>query len=376
MDRAVQLRLTRRLRAELEGAAAEAWPSFVVAAERYRDPSWHARERAALFGDPASRWPRVVAASTELARGTWLPCDLPGLALLLTRDADGRVHAFRNACRHRGTRLVDSACASKAVVCPYHGWTYDLAGALVHVPHEGAFVGLDRSCRGLAEVPVVEQHGLVWQGGDAAHRLTPLARDLAALGLDDHVVWRRSRVVRRCNWKLVVEAFLDGYHIRVLHRGSIYPFFLDAASLAEPDGPHIRAVTGRRTLRETSGDLDGADLRQLGTPSYLVFPSTVIIEHPDFVSIIGLEPIAANETAWDHMLLVPRARAEAREHWEKSWALIDETVFQREDLWVCEQIQRSLDAGATDELLFGALEHAVKWFHDALELALDGSGRR
>jgi phenylpropionate dioxygenase-like ring-hydroxylating dioxygenase large terminal subunit len=363
MDRVDQMRLTEALRA---GAGA-ATPSFTVPAARYVDPDWCARERSELFADPRRRWPRIVAASAELAPGSVVPFDE---MVLLTRDADGLVHGFANACRHRGTRLVDAPCRAKAMVCPYHGWTYGLDGRLVHVPHADRFAGLDPALRGLMPLPVQERHGLVWLGADIDHRLEPLDADLAALALDRHVVWQRARTTRRCNWKLVIEAFLDGYHIRVLHRDSIYPFFLDAASLAEPVGPHIRAVTARRALREAPSDLADVDLRLLGTPSYVVFPGTVIIEHPDFVSLITLEPLAPDTTAWEHVMLVPADRAGETEHWQRSWSLIEEHVFQREDLWVCEQIQRSLGAGATDELLFGSLEQPVAWFHAQLEAAL------
>lgn len=54
------------------------------------------------------------------------------------------------------------------------------------------------------------------------------------------------------------------------------------------------------------------------------------------------------------------------EHWDRSWALIEETVFQREDLWVCEQVQKGLADGRTDEVVFGALESAVEWFHASI----------
>jgi Rieske 2Fe-2S family protein len=170
---------------------------------------------------------------------------------------------------------------------------------------------------------------------------------------------RQARATRRCNWKLVVEAFLDGYHIRTLHRDSIYRFFQDAASVAEPVGAHLRAVTARRALA------DDVPPREQATPSYLIFPATVLIEHPDFVSIISLVPAAPDTTEYRHAMLVPAARAGETDHWTRSWQLIEETVFQREDLWICERIQQGLAAGV-DHLLFGALEHPVRWFHDEL----------
>jgi Rieske 2Fe-2S family protein len=387
MERSQILRLTEQLRAQLaagrlsavgggaadpalaEPASAPA-PSapapFTISAARYRDAAWCARERAALF-----RGPRVVAASSSLAAGACAPIDRADVgAALLARGPDGVIRAFANACRHRGTRLVDAPCTARALVCPYHAWTYDLTGALIHVPHAAAFPGLSPADRGLAPRPVTERHGLVWLGDDVDGYLGSVGADLAALAFERHVVWRRARTTRRCNWKLVIEAFLDGYHIRVLHRDSICRFFLDAASAVEPAGPHVRAVTGRRALRDAPVDLSGADLRQLVSPSLLLFPSTIVVEHPDFVSIITVAPLAPDLTDWDHMMLIPAERAGEVEHWTRSWSLIEDGVFQREDLWICEQAQRGIDAGATDELLFGDLELPVRWFHAAIDAAL------
>jgi glycine betaine catabolism A len=362
MQRAVHLRLLEQLRpgAASPGAAAAA---LAVPAGRYRDPARAERERAALF----ARSPRPIAASTSIARGACVPVDVPGASLILTRGDDGAVVAMANACRHRATRLIDAACTAKALVCPYHGWTYDLRGRLIHAPHAGSFGG---ACEGrdLRRAQVEERHGLVWLGAGVDGYLGELAPDLAALGLERAALWRSSRTARRCNWKLVIEAFLDGYHIRVLHRDSIYRFFLDAASISEPVGRHIRAVSARRAMREAPPRLDDVgDLRELGTPSYVLFPATVVIEHPDFVSLIALSPTAATVTEVEHLMLVPAERAGEADHWDRSWALIEDGVFQREDLWACEQIQRSIDAGASDELLFGALEQPVRWFHAAID---------
>lgn len=360
------LELIAQLRRELaDGGPAR--PAFEIAAERYVSPAWLARERAGLFATT----PRVAVASTELAApGSCLPLDVAGASALLVRGNDGVVRGFANACRHRATRLVDAPCAAKAIVCPYHGWTYGLDGELVHAPHEQSFAPVALGKRALAEIAVEERHGLVWLGRDVAGYLGELDADLAALGLAQHVAWRTARMIRRCNWKLVIEAFLDGYHIRVLHRDSIYRFFVDAASAAARVGPHVRAVTARRTLHEAPAAIAGADVRAYATPSLTLFPATVVIEHPDFVSIIGVHPVAADACEWHHVMLVPTERRAEAEHWDRSWNLIEDTVFQREDLWACEQIQRGLAAGATDALLFGSLEHAIEWFHASIDDAL------
>jgi len=328
----------RRLVARFgEGPCGE---TFASPTERYRDAAWLARE-APLF-----RLPHIVAPSAALPIGGCVPIDLPGTSALVIRGDDGVVRAFANACRHRATRLVDAPCTQKAIVCPYHGWTYDLQGGLLHVPHREAFGDLER--RDLLPLAVTERSGLVWLGDGVDTFLGELAGDLAALDLG--AVWKSSRTLRRCNRKLVIEAFLDGYHIRVLHRDSVYRFFRDAEFAAEQVGPHIRAVTARR---------DGG-----GTPSLMIFPSTIVIEHPDFVSFVIARPTAPDATLVEHTMIVPAARLAETEHWDKSWALIEDGVIQREDLWVCEQIQRGLTM--TPELVFGGLEAPVRWFHDAI----------
>src|SRR5262249_23011533 len=154
--------------------------------------------------------------------------------------------------------------------------------------------------------------------------------------------------------KLIVDAFLDGYHIRHLHRGTVYQFFLDARSEAERAGPHIRAVTGRRTLAEMRDRaLDAADLRQLVTPSYLVFPNTILVLHPDYLSVLTAAPVAADLTRFVHTMLIAEApRTEMEEtHWAKSFALVDDGVFGAEDLAVTEAVQRGLGAGADETVL-------------------------
>ncbi|HUJ60851.1 MAG TPA: aromatic ring-hydroxylating dioxygenase subunit alpha, partial [Kofleriaceae bacterium] len=224
----------KRLTEQLRSSGPSSGPPFEVPTEHYTSPAWFERERA------VHALPRVVAAASAIRPGGCLPVG----HLLLVRDAEGTLRGFANACRHRGTRLVDAPCAAKALVCPYHAWTYDLRGALIHVPHAEAFAGRDAG-RDLHPVAIAERHGLVWSGSAAevARHLDAVDADLAALDLDHHVVWQTSRTPRRCNWKLLVEAFLDAYHIRALHRDSVYRYFIDAASVAERAGAHVRAIS-------------------------------------------------------------------------------------------------------------------------------------
>lgn len=132
-------------------------------------------------------------------------------------------------------------------------------------------------------------------------------------------------------------------------------------------------MTARRALRDVGAvSFDGLDLRQLATPSYLVFPSTILILHPDYLSVVTATPLAPARALFTHWMLVPELPHTPAEeaHWKKSFELIDEGVFEREDLFAVEAMQRGLATGANESLLFGELEFPAAWFHDALDAML------
>jgi phenylpropionate dioxygenase-like ring-hydroxylating dioxygenase large terminal subunit len=198
---------------------------------------------------------------------------------------------------------------------------------------------------------------------DVDASIAPIADDLAALGVSGWHVYRRTEQQVAGNWKLIVDAFLDGYHIRHLHRDTISRFFLDACFAAEPAGLHIRSLVARKAFLETQH----APLPTLATPSYLVFPNTILIVHPDYLSASVAMPVEAGRTRFLHLMLIPKPpeTPEEEAHWAKSFELIDRGVFA-EDLFAVEAMQRGLETGANETQLFGELESPSLWFHTRL----------
>ncbi|MDA0818959.1 MAG: aromatic ring-hydroxylating dioxygenase subunit alpha [Proteobacteria bacterium] len=347
-----------------------------VPASVYIDPAHWTREKAALF----DRLPQVLCPSAVLPdTGMALPHDATGRPLLITRDADGTAHVFLNVCRHRGTRLVegDDVQCAKRLACPYHAWTYRLDGKLLALPRPETFPGMDKEDYGLIELPSCEAGGLIWfapqDNADFTHARI-LGEDFDAFGMAEHVLFRRKTHTVKGNWKLIMDAFLESYHVTRLHSQTIGPFFKDGVTSGDQIGPHQRSAVGRLEDMEGVDLNDMAALRRVVTYAYQLLPATIIIPSPDYLNVMVLMPQAHDLTLVEDFMLIPEAPAtdKARDHWERSWALLDGGVFVSEDFRAAELGQNGLSTGAIPNLTLGTLEGGIHRFHEVVQEALRG----
>ena len=380
MDRATELQLID----ELLALKADGSPFLDAAVARnhvshYTDAARFDAEREKLF----ARQPLIVAHSSELAEaGDFLRRELAGRSVLVTRDKTGKVNAFLNVCRHRGTRLVDEVAGCKhRFSCPYHGWTYANTGELIAAPHfDSGFTGLDKSELGLKAVGCTERFGFIWVNlaGDIEAmdrqldiQCAGLAPELEALGAADMAIAHEDTHIYAANWKILVEGGIEAYHFKVAHKSTIGPHFEDNMSSYQMFGAHIRSILMRNSMArltpETRADWRLRDHAQV---LYTLFPTTSLLVQADHIAWIQSEPLAADKTQLRLATLVPKAALGKTEHWQRNHMITKTTLD--EDFAIGESIQSSLASGANDTMLFGRFEGALDAFNQAVNEMVDG----
>jgi nitrite reductase/ring-hydroxylating ferredoxin subunit len=347
-----------------------------IPAQHYVDPARFELEKAAIF----FREPMMVGPSSYLPKpNTFFTEDILGTPLLVTRDKAGKVRAFLNVCRHRGTLLCPDGAPREVsrLVCPYHAWTYALDGRLIAVPRQEVFGGLEKDRHNLAELPCVEAGGLIYAGlkktadMDFSDVTGALAADLNGLGMADMQVYRKTTFKLEANWKLLMDTMLDKYHVLRLHQNTLARFFDDTPEISDMIGPHVRAASGRKNFSADDIHDDFEVVRERGVFGYAIYPQGAIVVSPRYVSLCVMRPISVGCTDVDYVMLItdPPADALAEQKLEKSWDLMN-IGFGKEDFWAAELGQKGLSTGSLTEVSLGGLEIRIKMFHDAINARL------
>jgi phenylpropionate dioxygenase-like ring-hydroxylating dioxygenase large terminal subunit len=158
--------------------------------------------------------------------GDYLTMQIAGEPVIVLRDREGAIRAMSNVCRHRMSTLLEGRGTTRAIVCPYHAWTYNLDGTLRGAPAMGRN---DSFCKTDVALPQIRAE--VWQGWimvtlnpDAAPPSEALKDVDALVGYLDMATYTetfREEFRWATNWKVLAENFMESYHLPVCHAGTI-----------------------------------------------------------------------------------------------------------------------------------------------------------
>lgn len=374
MERELQVTLMHQVMAHIDAGTTDLAESvFKHPVSSYTDPARLASEQSHLFGQE----PLLIAMSCQIPNvGDYMTDDRSGIPIVIVRGEDGAVRAFRNACQHRGARVAEGAGCAKALTCRYHGWTYALDGRLKGIPDKRSFTGVDPDEHGLQPLPVAERNGMVWARStpsadgstvlDMTAHLGKLDAELNAYGLAGYHHYETRIIERKMNWKLVIDTFLEPYHLGVLHRDTVAPLFIHNLCLFEPLGKHLREVLPRQSISAQRGlPEQELDLIAHNTIVYIVFPNTAVIVQVDHVETWRVFPVAGkvDECVMELAFFVPNPidSDSARRHWERNMDLTIRTVCD-EDFPTAEGMQRNFALGTPMHAIIGRNEPALAHF--------------
>jgi len=343
-------------------------------------------EKALLF---RRHWQLVGHASDLPKPGDYLCLDMVGERAVVIRGKDGALRAFHNICRHRGSRvLVDGqgSCKAGTMVCPFHGWTYNLDGTLRGVPKPASLPALDRREHGLVPLKLENWNGFLFirfeESGlpSVARLMAPFEEEIAGYrlaelepysGIDSDEV--------PVNWKAVRDVDNEGYHVPIAH-----PMLQDLYGRRYSDDAHDRGVSRSfAPFNDGEGKLwsvrhykkilpEVANLPESHRRAWLylgVFPNTGLMLYPDVVGFYQEFPAAVGKTVQRSAYYArPDARREMRLARYLSQRI--DRVTSREDQeltrWSWEAMQSTSYAG----MILSDLEGGVRDYHDVLRRKL------
>jgi Rieske 2Fe-2S family protein len=342
-------------------------PTSALPQAYFTSPEWHQRDLDLVF---KRRWLYVDHSSRLAHAGDFIVYEVEKESVLVTRDADRRIHAFHNTCRHRGARICAKASGNaKAFTCPNHAWTYGLDGRLKSASH---LPDLDKSLYSTVPVWVEEWNGLIFINL-AEEKPRPVAEhlrdaDIGRYALDrTKVIFERTYVVN-ANWKVCAETFNECYHCAVAHPKwckLIDPLkhleAFDGANTAHNGtGADDDFVTYTNDIRNSVIDpstrtftMDGrvACTKPLGNDvnwheemsGLSWYPQFGMYLFPDHAYVSSWKPVAVDKTLYRTVWMVHEDAVEGRDYEvEKVVALVN--LVNEEDTRVCENAQRGIES--------------------------------
>jgi len=194
-----------------------------ISVGRYIDSAFQKLEYERLW----SRVWQVAARVDEVPRvNDYTVYEIGDQSVLLVRVAQDTIKAYHNVCPHRGTALAGGSgrFAAARIICPFHGWRWDVTGKNQFVLERQEFRGGElRDCDvSLKEVKCVVFAGFVFINFDPNPQpfddfIAPVRRLIEDLAIADmrHYWWKSIAIP--ANWKIAQEAFLEAYHVPATH---------------------------------------------------------------------------------------------------------------------------------------------------------------
>jgi phenylpropionate dioxygenase-like ring-hydroxylating dioxygenase large terminal subunit len=347
----------------------------IIPGGRYTDPAFLALEDQYLW---KKSW--LYALHTdELPRpGSFRLWKKTGAPIIIVRDKDNAIRAFYNTCRHRGAPLVErDQGETKGFFCRYHGWSYDLSGRLLAVREKRDFPNLDTACFGLNTVRCEQLGNFVFINEDPEAEpllasLAPIPSHLENLQFDRIRHIQSASFEIACNVKILLDAFLETYHLKSIHPQTV-DRFLDSRgthAVLWRNGNSMMCTPHRRPDWRDPGAVGMPEVPKIESifahqnPSYLFYPNLVTPPSATGTPIITFWPRSARSMEVDVHWFAPDG-AEGHELWPTRMSNFERIL--EEDTQFAPRIQESVETAGFKGMYVSYAERRIYHWHEELD---------
>ncbi|MCV2403541.1 aromatic ring-hydroxylating dioxygenase subunit alpha [Marinomonas sp. C2222] len=304
-------------------------------------------------------WASIGCGQQILNSGDILPAQLFGQSLIALRNKDGEIGVFHNICRHKAAPLVDEPCNKRALMCPYHKWSFNMSGELINAPlyfgnKKQKMSAEDKADKGLIPVRFAIWWDIIFVNIDGAADpfvdfIQPIEKQLTAYSPEDIRIINTTDYEGQVNWKLAIDNFLDGYHVPFVHSQACnVKAALGQEELFLSDNiVGLRLANGASSKpKKTSKQLphfSGLPTEKQGTQQWFcIFPNTLFFIDPCWVQTIVIKPMGEESTAESLSIYVVSKEA-ASEGYEAERTSLDAVLNEvnQQDIDLLDKLQHT-----------------------------------
>ncbi len=282
--------------------------------------------------------------------GDYILFELFGNPLIIIKSDNEKPQAFYNVCKHRGGPLAIEPGNTKLLQCKYHGWTYKLDGSLHKQPKFEGVKDFDKNDFCLSSLNTIVWEGLIFIALEKpAVRLSDLLSSIkdkiAPIDINEYKFYQRVEYQMHCNWKVYVDNYLEGYHLPFIHPGL------------------SKVLSVKEYLTETSehyslqySPLQANEIYGRGEAYYyFIFPNIMLNILPGRLQTNLVLPVSKNKSRviFDYYFSDFTSSDSIKRIKE---GIIFSDEVQKEDIFICEKVQRGLESKGYDKGRFSPKE--------------------
>jgi choline monooxygenase len=321
-----------------------------------------------------------IGYTNQFTKHNIIPSYFGNKPIIMTKNRENEISAFYNVCRHRGCKLVDKEKTSNLIVCPYHSWSYKLDGDLFKTPmYKPNKTEFDKEKFGLFPLKIDTVNNMIF-ASDSESDLPPAkkfyhgaSQDLSDYPLQEGIITHQKKYTVNCNWKLLVDNFIEYYHLPAVHPELTQVSGVDNHHCTQKDGQYIGFITNPITNNNSPLDYDFLPpMKNIPEKNkkmaifHAIFPNQFYFLFPNHMFSIILQPVSASKTI-EHAVLISDADNYQKypDKVDEIWDFYDMVNIQ--DLKICEKVQEGIEC---DDYLGGKLvpkyEDTIHRFHQML----------